>query len=144
MKVEDYYDLVRDKQPCSQLGTVIKLITIDYDIFQMDLMVLLELHGVGEFTWDDFATAQLTSSWNKKRFYMFKDNGWVDLYRAKDRKFQKYNIYKPTRKCTTMVRAFYDYLSGKTPLPDRAFSSRERYRSNRLTVKINKLKQNDD
>lgn len=106
-------------------------------------MVLLEIHKEKEFTWNDFATAELTASWDKRRFYRWKADGLVELYRAKDGKYRMYNIYRCTRKTKNMVREFYRYISGEQPVPTMAFSKNATYTSNRLARKINIQNENN-
>ena len=139
MRKIDFEDAIHDFKPCAHLGTVLKYICDKHGISRQDYLVLLEVEAVGEFTWGDFATAELTASWEKRRFYRWKDEGLIDLYRAKDGKFRKYNIYKCTRKAKNMVREFYDLLSGRTPIPVVAYSENSRYSSNRLALKTKKL-----
>ena len=140
MKAVDFYEAMHDFEPSKHLGTILKLICDKHAISRQDFIVLLEIHARKEFTWDDFATAEITASWDKLRFYRWKDTGLIELYRAKDGKFRRYNIYRCTRKAKNIVREYYDYSSGKVTLPTLAFSKNARYSSNRLTRKINILK----
>ena len=144
MRKIDFQDAIHDYQPCATLGTVLKYICDKHGITRQDFIVLLEIHSINEFTWNDFATAELTASWDKRRFYRWKDEGLVELYRAKDGKFRKYNLYRCTRKTKTMVREFYDLLSGKLPIPTLAYSTNQSYSSNRLVRKIEIQKKQDD
>lgn len=140
MKRADWEEAVFKYEPCAQLGTVLKMMTDKYGISRGDLFVLLELHSLKEFTWEDFGTAKLTANWDKHRWYRFKNDEWVTLYRAKDGKFKMYNIYKVTTKTKRMIKEFYSYLSGKTELPSIAYDKAARYSSKRLCAKIKKLK----
>ena len=140
MRRVDFEEAIHDFQPCKHLATIIKYICDKHQMTRQDFMVLLEVSALEHFTWEDFATAELTASWDKRRFYRWKDTGLVELYRAKDGKFQRYNIYKCTRRARARVREFYDLLSGKEELPTLAFSENAKYSSNRLVRKINKLK----
>ena len=144
MRQVDFEDAMRENHPCRHLATILKYICDKYDMTRTDFLVLLEIVALDSFTWEDFATAQLTAPWDKRRFYRWKEAGLVKLHRAKDGKFQKYNIYKGTRLATTRVLEFYDLLSGKKQLPDLAFDESARYSSNRLVKKINKLKDDEE
>ena len=139
MKQIDYEDTILDYEPCAQLGTILQYMCLKHDITKTDFLVLLELHKVDKFTWEDFSTAQLTANWDKRRFYRYKESDYIDIYRKKGGKFKRYNIYKITAKTKRIVREFYNLLSGRTPLPAVAYDSRARYRDNRLAYKINKL-----
>ena len=141
MRKADLNEAILENHICAQLGTVIKYICDKHGISRQDFFVLLELHGKSRFTWDDFATAELTASWCKHRWYRFKNDGYVSLYRAKDGKFRKYNIYKVTRKTDKAVEEFYALLSGVKPLPDVAYNTNARYNTNRLARKLEKLKE---
>lgn len=144
MRRIDFQEAIHDFQPCAHLGTVLKYICDKHSISRQDFIVLLEVAALDNFTWDDFATAQLTASWDKRRFYRWKDEGLIDLYRAKDGKFRKYNIYKCSRKARTWVREFYDYLSGKEQLPPVSYDTNATYSSNRLSRKLQKLKEDEE
>lgn len=143
MKKIDYQEAIQKYEPCAHIGTVLKLMCDKHSISRQDFIVLLEVHSFGEFTWDDFATAELTASWDKRRFYRWKDDGYIELYRAKDGKFRRYNIYRCTRRAKNIVREFYDYLSGKKDIPTVAYSKNATYSSNRLALKTNKLKEEE-
>ena len=144
MRKIDFEDAIHDFQPCAHLGTVLKYICDKHGISRQDFIVLLEIAAVGEFTWGDFATAELTASWEKRRFYRWKDDGLIEVYRAKDGKFRRYNIYRCTRKAKNMVKEFYDYLSGRTQIPTVAYSKNATYSSNRLAHKLTKLKEDEE
>ncbi len=139
MRKIDFEEAIHDYQPCAHLATILKYICDKHGITRQDFLVLLEIHSVGEFTWGDFATAELTASWEKRRFYRWKDDGLIEVYRAKGGKFRKYNIYRCTRKAKNMVKEFYDLSSGRTPIPVVAYNKNATYSSNRLAVKTNKL-----
>ena len=143
MRKIDFQDAIHDYQPCAQLGTVLKYICDKHGITRQDFIVLLEVHSKGEFTWNDFATAELTASWDKRRFYRWKEENLVELYRAKDGKFRRYNIYRCTRKTKNMVKNFYDLLSGKETIPKLAYSTNHSYSSNRLARKIEKQQEDE-
>ena len=144
MRKPDWEEAVIKYEPCALLGTVLKLITDKYEISRGDLYTLLELHKKKEFTWEDFGTAELTANWDKHRWYRMKNDSLVELYRAKDGKFKRYNIYRLTNKAKKMIREFYDILSGAKPLPTIAYSKNARYSSNRLVDKVNDLNNNDN
>lgn len=139
MRKIDFQDAIHDFQPCAHLGTVLKYICDKHGISRQDFIVLLEIHNLSEFTWGDFATAELTASWEKRRFYRWKDDGLIEIIRKKDGKFRKYNIYACTRKAKNMVKDFYNYLSGRNPIPTVAYSKNATYSSNRLALKTKKL-----
>ena len=143
MRKVDFEEAIHDYQPCAHLGTVLKYVCDKHGISRQDFLVLLEVHKVNEFTWNDFATAELTASWDKRRFYRWKEEGLIKLYRAKDGKFRKYNIYTCTPKAKRAVKEFYDLLSGKTPIPSVAYDSNAKYSSNRLARKIEKLREDE-
>lgn len=144
MRKIDFQEAIQEFQPCAHLGTVLKYICDKYGVSRQDFLVLLEIHAKGEFTWDDFATAELTASWGKRRFYRWQEAGLTELYRAKDGKFRKYNIYRCTRKAKKIIKEFYDLLSGKLDIPSVAYDTNARYNSNRLARKIEKLKEDEE
>ena len=142
MRDVDWFEEFPRRHPGRHLGTILKYICDKHQVTRQDFIVLLEVAALKEFTWNDFATAELTASWDKRRFYRWKDEGLIETYREKDGRFRKYNIYRCTRKTKGWIKEFYDLLSGKEQLPTTSFSENFKYSSNRLTKKINKLKEN--
>ena len=142
MRKIDFQEAIHEYQPCKHFSTILKLMCDEHGMSRQDFIVLLEVHAYGEFTWGDFATAELTASWDKRRFYRWKEQGLIKLIRAKDGKFKRYNIYACTRKARNIVTDFYDYSSGKKDLPVLSYSTNHKYSSNRLVKKIIKLKEN--
>ena len=142
MRKIDFEEAIHDFQPSKHLGTILKYICDTYEISRQDFIVLLEIHACGEFTWNDFATAEITASWDKRRFYRWKDEGLIELYRPKEGKFRRYNIYRCTRRTKMIVKKFYDLSSGKEDLPDLSYSTKFKYSSNRLVKKIKIIKDN--
>lgn len=136
MKDDDFFDAFFERNTLAHLATVLKMLHYEANLKQMDFLVLVELHKIGEFTWGDFGTAALTSNWDKKRFYRWKDEGYIELYRKKSGASKGYNVYKLSRKSKMMVKKFYEYLSGKRPLPVKAYNKNARYTLNRTRRKI--------
>ena len=143
MRRIDFQEAIHDFQPCAHLGTILKYVCDKHNISRQDFIVLLEVNALDEFTWNDFATAELTASWDKRRFYRWKEEGLIEIYRAKDGKFRKYNIYKCSRRARMYVREFYDLLSGKKQLPEIAYNKNHKYSSNRLARKLEKQREED-
>lgn len=143
MKKQDWEEEVLKRQPCAHIGTIIKIVCDKHKLSRTEFFVLLELHKKEEFTWNDFATAELTANWDKHRWYRLKNDDWVKLFRAKDGKFKMYNLYKVTTKTKRAVRDFYDYSSGAKLLPESSYSKNATYTSNRIVNKVKEINQDN-
>ena len=139
MRRVDFQEAIHKYEPSAHLGTIIKILCDRYEITRTDFFVVLELHHKKEFTWEDFATAELTANWDKHRWYRLKNNDWITLYRAKDGKHRKYNLYKMTAKAKAAVRLYYDYCSGAKPLPEHSYKKGAKYSSNRIVDKVKQI-----
>lgn len=144
MKDKDWHDEVYSRQPCSKLGTILSYIAHKHGITRGDLYLFLELNEVGEFTTVDFATAKITLSWSKKKFYNeYKKNGWIELYRERGGKFKRYNLYKLAPKSKRIVTEFYKLISGEKPLPNEAWNKKWSYTRVRTRRKIKDMRERE-
>ena len=56
-------------------------------------------------------------SWDKHRWERLVRNGWIVVWRKRNRTNQKYNIYKTSFKCKQLISRIYRILLGKEDLP---------------------------
>jgi len=63
-----------------------------------DLELLLYLEAVDLFTKDDFKKGTYSYSWDNRRWNRLLKQGWITVWRERNRTTQKYHIYKVSTK----------------------------------------------
>jgi len=87
------------------------------------------------FTRDDFIKGIHAYRWDKNRWDRLRREGWIDVWRQRNRKSQKYTIYKTSFKCQQLIMRIYRILLGDEDLPT---SERSVYYKNETyTDKVN-------
>ena len=105
MNLFKYYRLVR-KWACKT-----------YDLTDADLELLIYLDCKVHFTRNDFIDGSYTYSWDKARWERLRKEGWIDIWRARNRTTMKYNIYQTSQKSKRLITRIYNILLGKEDLP---------------------------
>jgi hypothetical protein len=93
-----------------------------------DLELIVYLESLKRFTLKDFKSGVYTYSWDKKRWQRLIRDGWIKVWRARNRTTQKYNVYKVTFKASQMVSRMYRLLLGEEDLPT---SEKSKYYKNK-------------
>jgi len=105
IKILKYYRIVR-RWACRQ-----------YDLKDADLELLIYLDCKGLFTREDFINGAYTYTWDKHRWERLRSNGWIDVWRERNRKDSKYAIYKVSVKTKHMINRIYKILLGQEDIP---------------------------
>ena len=113
MRVEDikdaqlfkYYRLVR-KWACKQNG-----------ITDAELELLIYLNCLERFTRDEFINGTYIYSWDKTRWDRLRKEGWIDVWRHRNRTTIKYSIFKTSFKCNLLINKIYKILLGEEDIP---------------------------
>ena len=105
IKLFKYYRLVR-KWACKT-----------YDFKDADLKLLIYLDCKGRFTRNDFINGVYTYSWDKDRWERLRREGWIAVFRERNRKDCKYAIYQCSFKCKQLITRIYRILLGEEDLP---------------------------
>jgi len=100
-----YYRLVR-KRACKT-----------YDLKDADLELLIYLDCKSRFTRNDFIEGVYTYSWDKNRWERLRREGWIDVWRERNRTSQKYAVYKTSFKCSQLITRIYRILLAEEDLP---------------------------
>jgi len=100
-----YYRVVR-KWACNQ-----------NDLKDADLELLIYLNCLNRFTRDEFINGIYAYSWDKKRWDRLRDQGWIDVWRHRNRTTIKYSIFKTSQKCNMLISRIYRILLGEEDLP---------------------------
>ena len=105
MNLFKYYRLVR-KWACKTHG-----------ITDADLELLIYLDCKGRFTRQDFINGVYTMSWDKNRWEKLRRNGWIEVWRHRNRTTIKYSVFKTSFKCSQLISRIYRVLLGEEDLP---------------------------
>jgi len=106
-----YYRLVR-KWACKT-----------YDLKDADIELLIYLDCKKQFTRNDFIDGVYTYSWDKARWERLRREGWIDVWRKRNRTTMKTNIYSTSYKCKSLINRIYRILLGEEDLPTSARST---------------------
>ena len=105
LKILKYYRLTR-RWACRQYG-----------IKDADLELLIYLDCKGLFTREDFMNGVYTYTWDKHRWERLRKDGWIDVWRERNRKESKYAIFKTSMKTKMMINRMYKILLGQEDIP---------------------------
>jgi hypothetical protein len=105
LKILKYYRLTR-RWACRQ-----------YSIKDADLELLIYLDCKGLFTREDFMNGVYTYTWDKHRWERLRRDGWIDVWRERNRKESKYAIFKTSMKTKLMINRIYKILLGEEDIP---------------------------
>ena len=100
-----YYRLVR-KWACKT-----------YNLKDADLELLIYLDCKSRFKRNDFIEGVYTYSWDKNRWERLRREGWIDVWRERNRTSQKYAVYKTSFKCSQLITRIYRILLAEEDLP---------------------------
>jgi hypothetical protein len=105
IKVFKYYRLVR-KWACKT-----------YDILDADLELLIYLDCKDHFTRNDFIEGTYTFSWDKARWERLRTDGWIDVWRHRNRTTIKYSVFKTSYKAKRLITRMYNIMLGEEDMP---------------------------
>ena len=105
MQLFRYYRLVR-KWACKTYG-----------LTDADLELLISLDCIGRFTRKEFQDGEYIMSWDKLRWDRLRREGWIEVWRQRNRTTIKYTIYKTSFKCSQLISRIYRILLGEEDVP---------------------------
>tara|TARA_R100001591_G_scaffold111165_1_gene122603 strand:+ start:591 stop:1037 length:447 start_codon:yes stop_codon:yes gene_type:complete len=82
---------------------------------EFELLVYLDC--IGMFTINDFKIGTYSYSWNTRRWSKLVANGWIVVWRKRNRTNQKYNIYKISFKGKQLIKRVYRIMLGEEDIP---------------------------
>jgi len=88
-----------------------------YNLKDADLELLIYLDCKDRFTRNEFIDGVYTYSWDKDRWERLRRNGWIDVWRERNRITQKYTIYKTSFKCKQLIKRVYRIMLAEEDLP---------------------------
>jgi len=69
------------------------------------------------FTKQDFKTGSYSYSWDNRRWNRLLKEGWIVVWRHRNRTTQKYHIYKTSFQCKHLIKHMYRIILGQDDLP---------------------------
>ena len=88
-----------------------------YDLKDADLELLIYLDCKNRFTRNEFIDGSYTMSWDKNRWERLRREGWIEVWRHRNRTTIKYSIYKTSFKCSQLISRIYRIMLGQEDLP---------------------------
>ena len=88
-----------------------------YDLKEADIELLIYLDSLNYFTRKQFIQGEYIYSWDKHRWERLRKEGWVSVWRERNRRDSKYAVYTASFKCKQMISRIYKILAGEEDLP---------------------------
>ena len=108
-----------------------------------DLELLIYLDAIDFFTKKNFKEGTYSYSWDNRRWNRLLKEGWIVVWRERNRTTQKYHIYKVSFKCKQLISRMYRIMLGEEDIPTsekfNKVMKRESYMDKVLTMSINNL-----
>jgi hypothetical protein len=82
-----------------------------------DLELLIYLDCKGHFTRNQFIDGTYTYSWDKNRWERLRKEGWIDVWRHRNRTTIKYTVYKLSLKAKHLIMRIYRIMLGEEDIP---------------------------
>jgi hypothetical protein len=104
-----------------------------------DLELLIYLEALDMFTKQDFKTGTYSYSWDNRRWNRLLKEGWIVVWRKRNRTTQKYHIYKVSIKCKQLISRMYRIMLGEEDIPvtkSNKIFNRDSYSNKVLTTSI--------
>ncbi len=88
-----------------------------YNLKDADLELIIYLDCKKLFTRNDFINGVYTYSWDKNRWERLRRNGWIDVFKERNRTTSKYAVYKVSSKSKRLINRIYRILLAEEDLP---------------------------
>ena len=106
-------------------------------------MLLIYLNSLELFTKQDFKTGVYSYSWDNRRWNRLLKQGWIIVWRKRNRTTQKYNIYKTSQRFKHVLNRIYRIMLGEEDIPETTTANklmkRESYMDKVLATSIKYL-----
>ena len=112
-----------------------------YGLNDADLELLIYLDCKGRFTRNEFINGTYTYTWDKQRWERLKREGWIEVWRHRNRTTIKYSIFKTSFKCSQVISRIYRILLGEEDPP---FTERNIFNKNKSYTDKVMIKALDD
>jgi hypothetical protein len=88
-----------------------------YNLKDADLELLIYLDCQKRFTRDDFIKGVHAYAWDKNRWERLRKEGWIDVWRKRNRTSIKYSIFKVSFKGQQLITRMYRIMLGEEDIP---------------------------
>ena len=116
------------------------------DLNDADLELLIYLDAMDMFTKHDFKEGTYAYSWDNRRWNRLLKEGWIVVWRERNRTTQKYHIYKVSFRCKQLISRIYRIMLGEEEIPVNEKSNkimkRKSYTDKVLALAINTMNKN--
>ena len=112
-----------------------------YGLNDADLELLIYLDCKGKFTRNEFINGTYTYTWDKHRWERLKREGWIEVWRHRNRTTIKYSVFKTSFKCSQIISRIYRILLGEEDPP---FTERNIFNKNKSYTDKVMIKALDD
>ena len=102
-----------------------------------DLELLVYLESIDMFTKDDFKKGTYSYSWDNRRWNRLLKQGWITVWRKRNRTTQKYHIYKVSLKCKQLTSRMYRIMLGEENMPISKIKNKSSYTGKVIIKSIN-------
>ncbi len=87
------------------------------ELNEADLELLIYLECIDMWRKKDFQDGRYPYSWDNRRWNRLLKEGWIVVWRQRNRTTQKYHIYKTSIKCKQLIKRVYRMMLGKEDIP---------------------------
>ena len=98
-----------------------------YSLNDADLELLIYLDAIDLFNKDDFKRGTYSYSWDNRRWNRLLKEGWITVWRERNRTTQKFNIYKVSYKCKQLISRMYRFMLGEEDMPTKYLDTNNKY-----------------
>ena len=98
-----------------------------YSLSDADLELLIYLDAIDLFNKDDFKRGTYSYSWDNRRWNRLLKEGWIQVWRERNRTTQKFNIYKVSYKCKQLISRMYRFMLGEEDMPTKYLDTNNKY-----------------
>ena len=113
------------------------------DLNDADLELLIYLDCLDMFNKNDFKMGTYSYSWDNRRWNRLLKEGWIVVWRKRNRTTQKYHIYKASFKFKQLINKIYKMMLGEEDIPTslrrNTIMKGETYTDKVLTIAINNV-----
>ena len=82
-----------------------------------DLELLIYLDCIGFFNKKDFEMGVYSYSWDNRRWNRLLKEGWIVVWRHRNRTTQLHHLYQVSFKCKQLIQRVYRIMLGEEDLP---------------------------
>ena len=92
-------------------------VTKTYKLSSADFELLVYLDCKEFFRRQDFIDGAYSYTWDKNRWERLRREGWIDVFKERNRTSSKYAVYQMSRKAKSLITRVYKILLGEENLP---------------------------